>query len=191
VPTTVVPEPTGVPGLTADDPFCSAWAGYAGTLQALGIAASFGQLSSDQFAALELVASSRIVEVAAAIEAAWPAELAAEHDVVIDNESGRTPSRTERRCCPHDRRRHDRRTGRPQRGLAGRARGATRRSRSSPCRPCSDLQTKVDGRRRFDADVTRSPRTPAWRSTMSRPADRRVPRRPLPDLASSGVGDAL
>jgi hypothetical protein len=88
VPTTAVPEPTGVPGLTADDPFCSAWAGYAGTLQALGIAGSFGELSSDQFAALELVASSRLVEVAAAIDSAWPAELAAEHDVVIDKRIG-------------------------------------------------------------------------------------------------------
>jgi hypothetical protein len=88
VPTTAVPEPTGVPGLAADDPFCSAWAAYAGTLQALGIAASFGELSSDQFAAIELVASARLVEVAAAIDAKWPAELGAEHDVVIDKRIG-------------------------------------------------------------------------------------------------------
>ena len=88
MPITAAPEPTGVPGLDADDPFCSAWAGYAGTLQALGIAASFGELSSDQFAAVELVASPRLVEVAAAIDAVWPSELVGERTVVLDKRIG-------------------------------------------------------------------------------------------------------
>src|SRR5258706_14287827 len=70
------PEPTGVPGLTATDPLCAAWAAYVGTVQALGIAASFGGLSSEQFAALELQASPRLVEVASAIDASLPPELA-------------------------------------------------------------------------------------------------------------------
>ncbi|MEP7113757.1 MAG: hypothetical protein ABI862_10855 [Ilumatobacteraceae bacterium] len=88
VPLAAVTEPAGVPGLAADDPFCSAWAGYAGTLQALGIAASFGELSSDRFAALELVAAPRLVEVTDAIGALWPTELAGERTVVIEQRIG-------------------------------------------------------------------------------------------------------
>jgi hypothetical protein len=88
VPISAAPEPTGVPGLSAADPFCSAWAGYVGTVQALGVAASFGDLSSDRFAALELVAAPRLAEVAAAIDASWPPELASEHDVVIQQRIG-------------------------------------------------------------------------------------------------------
>jgi hypothetical protein len=87
-PVAAASEPTGVPGLTADDPFCSAWAGYAGTLQALGIAASFGDLSSDRFAILELVAASRLAEVVAAIDASWPPELDGERHVVMDQRIG-------------------------------------------------------------------------------------------------------
>jgi hypothetical protein len=82
------PEPTGVPGLAATDPFCSAWAGYAGTLQVLGIAGSFGELSSDRFAAIELVAASRLVEDAAAIDVSWPPELADERTAVIEHRIG-------------------------------------------------------------------------------------------------------
>jgi hypothetical protein len=88
LPSTAAPEPTGVAGLGADDPFCAAWAGYVGTLQALGIAASFGELPSDQFAALELAAAPRLVEVAAAIDASWPSELSAERTVVLDKRIG-------------------------------------------------------------------------------------------------------
>lgn len=88
MPVAVASEPTGVPGLAADDPFCSAWAGYAGTLQALGIAASFGDLSSDRLAALELVAASRLVGWVAGIESAWPSELDGERHVVMDQRIG-------------------------------------------------------------------------------------------------------
>src|SRR4051812_16276900 len=44
-------------GVGATDPFCAAWATYAGTLQALGVAGSFGGLSSDELAVLELRAA--------------------------------------------------------------------------------------------------------------------------------------
>ncbi|MEO7369631.1 MAG: hypothetical protein ABIZ69_02135, partial [Ilumatobacteraceae bacterium] len=92
VPATVVlsvdPAPTGVPGLDAVNPLCAAWAAYVGTLQALGIAASFGNLAGDQFAALELRAAPRLVDVTLAIDAAWPPELAAEHDTVVDRRIG-------------------------------------------------------------------------------------------------------
>jgi len=88
VPTTIAPEPTGVPGLGATDPFCAAWAAYASTLQALGVAGAFGALTVDQLAVLELRAAPRLVEAAAAINASWPAELAAEHDLVIEHRVG-------------------------------------------------------------------------------------------------------
>jgi hypothetical protein len=57
-------------------------------LQALGIAASFGELPSDRFAALELAAAPRLVEVAAAIDASWPSELSAERTVALDKRIG-------------------------------------------------------------------------------------------------------
>ena len=85
---TAGPEPTGVPGLTATDPLCAAWAAYVGTVQALGIAASFGALSSEQFAALELRSSPRLVEVAAAIDGSFPPELSSERAAVIEQRIG-------------------------------------------------------------------------------------------------------
>jgi hypothetical protein len=85
---TEAPEPSGVPGLDAPDPLCAAWAAYVGTVQALGIAESFGGLSSDQFATLELTAAPRLVDVAAEIAASLPAELAGERTVVNDQRIG-------------------------------------------------------------------------------------------------------
>jgi hypothetical protein len=88
VATTNVPDPTGVPGLAATDPFCAAWAAYAGTLQALGVAGSFGGLSVDQLAILELRASPELVEAAASISSSWPAELEPERDLVLEHRVG-------------------------------------------------------------------------------------------------------
>lgn len=82
------PEPTGVPGLTASDPLCAAWAGYVGTVQALGVAASFGDLSSAQLAALELTSAPYLAEVAVTIDKSWPVELASERATVIDQRIG-------------------------------------------------------------------------------------------------------
>ena len=91
-----VSQRTGVPGLAATDPFCAAWAAYAGTLQALGVAGSFGGLSSDQLAVLELRAAPRLVEAAGAIAATWPAELAAERELVLDRRVGPYARRAQR-----------------------------------------------------------------------------------------------
>ncbi|MEY2581318.1 MAG: hypothetical protein QOE09_1167 [Ilumatobacteraceae bacterium] len=85
---TAGPEPTGVPGLTASDPLCAAWAGYVGTVQALGVATSFGDLSSAQIAALELASAPYLVEVAAGVDQAWPVELQPERSVVIEQRIG-------------------------------------------------------------------------------------------------------
>src|SRR4051812_11346586 len=86
--TTSVPDATGVPGLAATDPFCAAWAAYASTLQVLGVAGSFGGLSSRELAVLELRAAPRLVEAADAIAATWPPELVTERDVVLDRRLG-------------------------------------------------------------------------------------------------------
>jgi hypothetical protein len=80
----------------ASDPFCAAWAGYAGTLQALGVAVSFGGLTTDRLAALELVAAPRLVDLAAAIGASWPTELEAERAAVIERRIGPYARRAQR-----------------------------------------------------------------------------------------------
>ncbi|HEX3090510.1 MAG TPA: hypothetical protein VHQ23_17785 [Ilumatobacteraceae bacterium] len=194
-PPTAAPEPTGVPGLTADDPFCSAWAGYAGTLQALGIAGSFGDLSSDQFAAIELVASSRLVELAAAIDAAWPAELADEHEVVIDKRIG-----------PYARRAQSAVAALTDAGVttaelatlsaAWQAALAARNPEMPviavpPVAP--DLQAKIDAAAVvFDQAVTPFAKDPSLAvEGIATPETDAYLVAHCPDLASSGVGDAL
>jgi hypothetical protein len=194
-PPSAPPEPTGVPGLTADDPFCSAWAGYAGTLQALGIAASFGDLSSDRFAALELVAASRLVEVAAAIESTWPAELAGERDMVMD-----------RRIGPYARRAQSAVTALTQAGVTADELAELSDVWQSallardPAVPvivvppvAADLQAKIDGAAvAFDQAVTPFAHDPSLAIYgVETPATDAYLVEHCPDLASSGVGDAL
>ena len=79
---TPAPEPTGVPGLDDVDPYCAAWAAYSGSVQAIGVADAFGQLASLDVAALELVAASSINEAVDVISANWPGELAEERSIV-------------------------------------------------------------------------------------------------------------
>ena len=195
MPTTAMPEPTGVPGLSADDPFCSAWAGYAGTLQALGIAASFGDLSSDRFAALELVASARLVEVAAAIGAAWPPALAGEHEMVMDKRIG-----------PYARRANSAVAALTAAGVTpadlatlSAAWQAALQARD-PQNPviavpplAQDLQAKVDAAAvAFDDAVTPFAHDPSLAiDGVVTPLTDAYLVAHCPDLASSGVGDAL
>ena len=47
-----------MPGLDADDPWCSSWAVYSGTVQTIGIAGAFGELRSVDIAALELIGAA-------------------------------------------------------------------------------------------------------------------------------------
>lgn len=195
VPPASVTEPTGVPGLAADDPFCSAWAGYAGTLQALGIAASFGELSSDRFAALELVAASRLVEVADAIDAIWPPELVAERSVVI-----------EQRIGPYSRRAHSAVAALADAGVSTTeladlsAAWLTALQARDPENPvievpavADDLQAKVDAAAvAFDAAVTPFAQDPSLViDGVATPATDAYLVAHCPDLAASGVGDAL
>ncbi|MDP9464888.1 MAG: hypothetical protein M3P52_09705 [Actinomycetota bacterium] len=195
IPFTAAPEPTGVAGLDAADPLCSAWAAYSGTLQALGVAASFGDLQSSEFAALELVAAPRLAELAVEIDAAWPGELAGEHDVVVD-----------RRLGPYVRR--------AQRGVdALRAAGVTDAELATlsstwqtalmsrdPAVPVIDLpaiaeplQAKLDAAARaYDTAVTPFAQDPSLVvDVVDTPATDAYLVAHCPDLASSGVGDAL
>lgn len=194
-PPSAPPEPTGVPGLAADDPFCAAWAGYVGTVQALGIAASFGDLPSDRFAAIELVASPSLVEVTAAIDASWPAELAAERDIVI-----------EQRIGPYARR--------AARGVEALVAAGittidqstlssawqTALQRRDPEVPvielpviAGDLQAKVDeASAAYDAAITPFAQDPSLAvDSVDNPATDAYLAAHCPDLVSSGVGDAL
>jgi hypothetical protein len=93
---TLVVEPTGVPGLAATDPFCATWASYVGTLQVLGTAAAFGDLTSGDLASLELTAAPRLVDDAAAIDTSWPAELATERAIAVEQRIGPYARRAQR-----------------------------------------------------------------------------------------------
>jgi hypothetical protein len=190
-----VPEPTGVPGLTASDPLCAAWAGYVGTVQALGVAASFGDLSSAQIAALELASAPYLVEVAVGIDEAWPVELQAERSVVIDQRIGPFA----------------RRAGRAVDSLV--AGGVTpaelaalksawesalaRRDPQSPVLAVANLsvetQAKVGAAAiAFDSAVTPFARDPSLVvDSVSAPLTGAYLAAHCPDLAASGVGDAL
>jgi hypothetical protein len=184
-----------VPGLTAADPFCSAWAGYAGTLQALGIAASFGELSSDRFAALELVAAPHLMDDAGRIESSWPAQLAPERSLVVEQRIGPYARRAETAVG----------------ALAGAGVTTSELATLSsawqaalsgrdpevpviavpPVAP--DLQAKVDAAAvAFDAAVTPFAQDPSLVIVgVESPLTDAYLVAHCPDLASSGVGDAL
>jgi hypothetical protein len=189
------PEPTGVPGLTAADPFCSAWAGYAGTLQALGIAASFGDLSSDRFAALELVAAPHLVDDAARIDASWPAELADERSAVMDQRVGPYARRAQRAVDALT----DAGVTTPELATLRSIWQAALAARD-PEVPVidvasvpEDLQEKIDAAARaFDDAVTPFAQDPSLVITgIASPNTDAYLVAHCPDLASSGVGDAL
>ncbi len=84
----VAPEPTGVPGLQDADPFCAAWAAYAGTTQMLAVGAAFGTQPAKELTAAEMFAAPAVVQAVRQIDTSWPFALAAEHDVVVDKVLG-------------------------------------------------------------------------------------------------------
>jgi hypothetical protein len=191
-------EPTGVPGLGSPDPFCAAWAGYAGTLQALGIAASFGNLSSQRFAALELAAAPRLVELAAAIDSSWPPQppqLAAERSTVV-----------EARIGPHARRAQHAVDALRDAGVSADELSAlgeawqTALTERDPDEPvielpdvAAELQAKIDAAARaYDRAVTPYASDPSLliRGVESPQTDAYLAGH-CPELATSGVGDSL
>ena len=194
-PVPAAPEPTGVPGLAAPDPFCAAWAGYAGTLQALGIAASFGDMPSDRFAALELVAAPRLVEVAAAIDAAWPSELSGERAAVVEQRLGPYVRRAQNAVAALT----DAAVGAAELAELSAAWQAALASRD-PMLPVIavppvgyELQAKVDAAAvAYDSERTPFAQDPSLAvSGVETPQTDAYLAAHCPDLASSGVGDAL
>jgi hypothetical protein len=181
--------------LSSDDPFCSAWAEYAGTLQALGIAASFGNLTTDRFAVLELIAATNLVDVASEIETSWPAELSAERSAVIDQRIG-----------PYERRAERAVTALRDATVSASeidALGSTWRQALAARDPeapvievppiADDLRAKVDAAAvAFDAAVTPFAQDPSLViDGVQSPLTDAYLVAHCPDLASSGVGDAL
>lgn len=193
--TTAAPGPTGVPGLNAPDPLCAAWAAYVGTVQALGIAASFGALSGQQFAALELQAAPRLVEVAATIDQSLPAELDSERAVVVDQRIG-----------PYARRAKSAVDALTAAGVTPAdltALSATWQSAllaRDPEAPvlsvppvAADLQAKVDAAAgAYDQVITPFPQDPSLVvDGVKTPLTDAYLTTHCPDLSSSGVGDAI
>lgn len=82
------PEPTGVPGLDDDDPFCADWARYAGTVQVLSVAAAFGELDELGLTRLEIAAAPDLVTTIGVLAARWPDEIASERDTVLAGSMG-------------------------------------------------------------------------------------------------------
>jgi len=72
-----------VPGLDAADPFCSAWAVYSGTLQAIGVGGAFGGLTNAEVARLELLASPALSDAVGGIGNRWPSDLVSERTPVL------------------------------------------------------------------------------------------------------------
>src|SRR4051794_25827630 len=195
VATTSVPDATGVPGLAATDPFCAAWATYAGTLQALGVAGSFGGLSSDELAVLELRAAPRLVEAARTIAATWPAELAAERDLVL-----------ERRVGPYARRAQHGVDALVDAGVTPDELGAlgsswqqalSTRTQADAVMNLSPLDSALQPRLEaaaaaFDAAITPFASDPSLMvDSVESPLTDAYLAAHCPDVASSGVGDAL
>ena len=191
----VAPEPTGVPGLDAPDPFCATWATYVGTLQALGTAAAFGGIPPAAFVAIEMAASPRLIEVAAAIDASWPSELAAEQTVVIEQKIGPFARRAQRavdalRAAGVSAEQLTTLSAAWQAALRGRDPG----SPVIALEPVADdLQAKVDAAgRAFDAAATPYADDPSLVvDTVATPLTSAYLAAHCPDLAASGVGDAV
>ncbi|MDO8363792.1 MAG: hypothetical protein Q7V88_12905 [Actinomycetota bacterium] len=195
VPGSPAPEPTGVPGLADPDPFCAAWAAYSGTLQSIGIAEAFGQLVSSDIAWLELVAAPAITDAADGIEAAWPGELAEERSVVLADYIGPFRRRAEKALAALAA------AGVTDDGLAQLRQAwfaaLAARNPDEPVITVPPLAAELDAMVRaaaaqFDAAVTPFADDPSlFVDSVEVPLTDIYLANRCPDLASSGVGDAV
>ncbi|MEQ1700589.1 MAG: hypothetical protein ABMA25_10780, partial [Ilumatobacteraceae bacterium] len=192
---TVAPEPTGVPGIDDAIPFCAAWAVYSGSVQSIGIANAFGGLSSLEIARLEVIAAASLVESVGGIGSNWPGELVGERSVVLTDLVG-----------PFDRRAQKAVTALRDAGMtddelteltviwmtALRERTAEDPVIAVP--PLrDDLAAKVDAAAAaFDAAATPFGDDPSLIvESVETPLTDAYLSATCPDLASSGVGDAI
>jgi len=95
--TTVIPTvpETGVPGIESGDDFCRAWSEFAGTFQALALASN---LAADPAVArrAEVAAAPAVVAAVSDMDAALPAVLEPERDVLLEDLVGPFGRRAER-----------------------------------------------------------------------------------------------
>lgn len=90
------PQPTGVPGLDSDVPFCSAYVRATATLRALLVAISFGDGDAVGAARYEVVAAPAVVRSVASALGALPDELETERTLLADRVLGPLLRRAER-----------------------------------------------------------------------------------------------
>ena len=94
--TTVGPEPTGVPGIDDPNAYCAAWVRYSGSLQAIGVAVAFGDLTSLDVARLEVIGAAALTDAVNGIGSRWPAELVGERSIVLAGVVGPYARRAEK-----------------------------------------------------------------------------------------------
>jgi hypothetical protein len=90
-----VPE-TGVPGLESADDLCRAWSRLGGSFQVIAVAAAFAEGGPSAAAELEVAAAPTVAAAYDDLLASWPAELAAERDVVAEDYLGPFARRAQR-----------------------------------------------------------------------------------------------
>ena len=195
LPSTVGPEPTGVPGLDDSDPFCASWAVYSGTVQSIGIATAFGGLPTVEVARLEVIAAASLVESVGGIGSRWPAELVGERSVVLTDLVGPFERRAQKAIAAL------RDAGMSEEELAELAviwlTGLRERTAEDPVIAVpplrDDLAAKVDAAAAaFDASATPFADDPSLIvESVEVPLTDAYLSVTCPDLASSGVGDAI
>ncbi len=91
----IVPVPDdGVPGIDSDDPFCRSWSEFAGSFQALAGASAAGAESGA--ARLEVVASAAVSSAAQTMADEFPAPIAFEREVFVNDVIGPFARRADR-----------------------------------------------------------------------------------------------
>jgi hypothetical protein len=193
--TTLSPEPTGVPGIDDPDPFCAAWAVFAGSVQSLAVAAAFGELESDEMVLLELRAAPAMVAAADSIGATFPASLAGEREAVMDKVLGPSSRRASRgvdelKAVGVESDGIDSIGADWLRALATRPGDDPLIALSALGEPLDDLVTVAS--RNFDASVTPYAQDPSLMvSDVPTPLTDAYLAEICPAVASSGVGDSL
>ena len=191
----IEPEPTGVPGIDDLNPFCASWAVYSSTLQAIGVANAFGELPSVEAVHLELIASASINAAVGGIGSRWPAVLVGERSVVLTDLVGPYGRRAEKALAAlRDAGVTDAEIDELQMiwGQALRDRDpAAPVIRMAPLR--ADLDARVSAAAvAFDAAVTPFADDPSLIvDTVVSPDTDAYLAVTCPELASSGVGDAV
>lgn len=192
---TVGPEPTGVPGIDDPDPFCAAWAVYSGSVQSIGIANAFGGLPTVEVARLEVIAAASLVESVGGIGSRWPAELVGERSVVLADLIGPYGRRAEKAIAAL------RDAGVTDDELAELVvvwrTALAERNAEEPVIAVPPLRDELDAKVQaaavaFDASATPFADDPSLIvESVETPLTDAYLSATCPDLASSGVGDAI